>query len=674
MDQIRYTNSLINEHSPYLLQHAHNPVNWFAWNEATLQKAKDENKLILISVGYAACHWCHVMEKESFEDESIAQIMNEHFVCIKVDREERPDIDQIYMEAVQMIAGSGGWPLNCFALPNGQPVYGGTYFQPDHWKNVLEQLAGLWQKNPQKLNKAAEELMDGISRTDFVKDTTNESSFSADFVQTVYKRLEEKFDYKNGGLQGAPKFPMPVIYEFMLVYWYTSKNKSCLNHLEFTLEKIADGGIYDHLVGGFARYSVDAEWIVPHFEKMLYDNAQLIELYSKVYKVSGNNKFKALVAESISFIKTDLTDENGSFYSSYDADSDGVEGKYYVWNKPEIDIILGDDSALFCDYYTINDKGNWEPGKNILHRKIDCAPLREIYDLTENEIQSKIANAKVKLLEQRQKRVKPALDSKILSSWNALMINALVEAFTAFSDQNYLDMALKDANNLLNTVVEDSGKVYRTVYSDKKIPGLLDDYSLLIKAFINLYQTTSDEMWVIRANKLMDYCMSHFLNSEKSMFYYTDANEEKLIARKVEFSDNVIPSSNSVMAENLLRLFVYMSNPEYKTIASRMLLLASNKIGAHPEYFSNWLKVYSMLSSGLKELAITGVTYKQNRDSLLKQYLPNVILASAESKSELAFLQNRFIDQKNLFFLCENNICKAPMENVEEVFQVLELD
>jgi uncharacterized protein YyaL (SSP411 family) len=572
MDKHKYTNNLAKETSPYLLQHAHNPVNWFPWGEKALNKAKEENKLILVSIGYAACHWCHVMEKESFEDEEVAAIMNEQFVCIKVDREERPDIDQIYMEAVQMMTGGGGWPLNCFALPDGRPVYGGTYFRKQQWVQVLYSLANMYQTDKQKMLNVAADLSKGLLESEIISVKKDAQSYTQEDLEEIVEPWKPHFDKKDGGNNRAPKFPLPNSYEFLLNYSYYTSDKETLNHVYNTLNKMAFGGIYDQVGGGFARYSVDKYWKVPHFEKMLYDNGQLVSLYSKAYQLSKNEEYKKVVYQSLEFIERELTSSEGAFYSSLDADSEGEEGKFYVWNKKELDDLLGEDTKLYCDYYQVDSQGNWEHGKNILHRGEKEEEIAHKYNLAPHQLFDKITELNKSVLKEREKRIRPGLDDKILASWNGLMFKGYVDAYRAFNDQVFLEKALKNASFLSEKMIEKDFRVWRNYKNGKaNINGFLDDYAFVIDAYIALYQATFDGKWIALAKNLTDYAIKHFYDEKSGMFFYTSNLDPKLIARKMELHDNVIPGSNSAMARNLYYLGHVFYDEKYIEMASQML-------------------------------------------------------------------------------------------------------
>src|SRR6218665_2712871 len=535
----KYTNSLEKETSPYLLQHAHNPVNWFAWGDEALEKAKREDKIILVSVGYSACHWCHVMEHESFEDETVAQLMNDYFVCIKVDREERPDIDQVYMMAVQLMTGHGGWPLNCFALPDGRPIYGGTYFPKQQWMNVLLNLADLYKNEKQKALDYAAQLTEGVRLAELVKTSEEQHAFSETTLSESYRNWKLRFDDVEGGPNKAPKFPLPNNYQFLLQYG--RNNPGLLQHVNLTLKKMAYGGIYDQLGGGFARYSVDHYWKVPHFEKMLYDNGQLVTLYSEAFTKTKDPLYKQVVYETLAFVARELTSPEGGFYSALDADSEGEEGKFYVWTRQELQSILNEDYAVFADYYNVDGRGLWEHEHNILLRHDDDETIAQRHKISMDELHTLIANSKKQLLAEREKRVRPGLDDKILTSWNALMLKGYVDAYNAFDEQLFLDAAVKNAEFILGKMHMNNGALNRTYKNgESKINGFLEDYSFVIEGLIALYQATFSEKYLLKAQELMEYCMMHFRDEKSGMFFFTSDTDQALITRKMELSDNVI--------------------------------------------------------------------------------------------------------------------------------------
>lgn len=671
----QYTNALVHETSPYLLQHAHNPVDWMPWNEETLAKAKAENKPLLISIGYSACHWCHVMEHESFEDTAVAKVMNENFICIKIDREERPDIDQVYMNAVQLMTGRGGWPLNCFATPDGRPFYGGTYFPKEQWLSALNQLTDLYQNDPSKVEEYANKLTEGVQQSDLIEKNTAEETFTLDSLDKGLGKWETAFDSKFGGNDQAPKFPIPTNYEFLLRYYYHTNNESIKKHVLLTLEKIAFGGIYDQIGGGFARYSTDVEWKVPHFEKMLYDNAQLISLYSKAYRLEQNPTYKAVVMESIQFVQEELMHENGAFYSALDADSEGEEGKYYVWTEAELKAILNDDFEIAKDYFNINDFGFWEHGNYVLIRDQQNEVLAQKANLELQQYESKINQIKEQLKKERSKRIKPGLDDKSLSSWNAMMIDGLVEAYLSFGEQAYLDLALKNAHFLLNQQRKDDGGLWHS-YKDGKstINAYLEDYAFTIMAFVKLYEATLDKKWLSEARALADYSVAHFHDVASDMFFFTSKDDPALIARKLEVTDNVIPASNSAMARALFKLGKYYEQESYLEISQQMLKNVMPQMNSYLPGYTNWAMLLMNHSQPFYEVAIVGIEAKEKIRELHQYYLPNKIVLGAleEKDNELPLLELKYIEGQTTYYVCENKVCQLPVTTTPEAIQLIQ--
>jgi uncharacterized protein len=672
MSQHPFTNRLIEESSPYLLQHAHNPVNWFAWGEEALQKAKLENKLLLISVGYSACHWCHVMEHESFEDEKVARIMNDLFVCIKVDREERPDIDQVYMSAVQLMTGQGGWPLNCFALPDGRPVYGGTYFQKERWMEILINLADLWKHEPAKCEQYAQELTDGIRRTDKILPEDAAKLIEEKTIGLSVEQWLLRMDTSEGGPSRAPKFPLPNNYLFLLRYAHLSKKEKIRKQVELTLDKMAMGGIYDQLGGGFARYSTDMLWKVPHFEKMLYDNAQLISLYAEAYQLTGKTIYKETAQESLRFVFRELTATNGAFYSALDADSEGEEGKFYVWTEKELKLLLREDYTWFASYYNVNSIGHWEHANYILLRRETDEAFAIRNQISIEELRKKIAKSKEILMPVREQRIRPGLDDKTLTSWNAMMCKACADSFLAFQDEEYLLAALRNARFIRDTQLREDGALWHSWKNGKSsINGFLEDYAFTIDAFIRLYEVCFDESWLELASKLMDYALLHFSDKHIGMFYFTSDQDPELISRSTEISDNVIPASNSVMARNLFYLGHFYSNSEFIARAEKMLLQVQQQIIGYGAGFSNWMILQLHLVFPFREMAITGPAATSLRNEIQAKYFTNLLWAGSTKSSELPLLKNRFAEDKTAVYICENNTCDLPVYTSEAVFQNL---
>ena len=664
-------NNLIHASSPYLLQHAYNPVEWHEWGAAALAKAKNENKLILVSIGYSACHWCHVMEHESFESYEVADVMNKFFVCIKVDREERPDIDQIYMLAVQLMNGNGGWPLNAICLPNQKPIYGGTYFKKDDWINILLNLANLWAKEPEKAVKYADKLTLGIQQAEKIVALPDKIDFTEKHLAEIVEPWKRHFDISEGGYNRAPKFPLPNNWSFLLRYSFLTPDESTFTAVCTTLELMSMGGIYDQIGGGFARYSVDDKWHVPHFEKMLYDNAQLISLYAEGYQCLKFEPFKTVVTETIDWIFREMQAKNGLFFSALDADSEGVEGKFYVWDKGEFDEILGEDAALMADYYNVTDKGNWEEEEtNILRRTQMDEAFMEKHQLDEVNLKAKLALAKEKLMAQRSKRVRPGLDDKCLTAWNAMMVKALADSSQVFDNESYYIAAKTAAVFILQNMATTDGGLYRNYKNDKAtILGFLDDYAFLIEALIALYEVDFDENWLLEAKRLTTYTLHHFTDENSEMFFYTAAQGEELIARKHEIMDNVISASNSVMAQNLQKLGLYFDDENYRQKASAMLASVLPNIKAYGSAYANWCIQLLNEVYGINEIALAGDNFKATKKELDNYYIPNKIVLGG--KTDLLPLLKDKQSHETKIYICRNKTCQLPVNSVAEAVKLL---
>lgn len=670
-DSVEHTNSLINETSPYLLQHAHNPVNWHAWNEESLAKAKTENKLILISVGYSACHWCHVMEHESFENEEVAKIMNENFICIKVDREERPDIDQIYMNAVQLITGRGGWPLNCFALPDGRPFYGGTYFQKGQWVELLTNITKEYKTNPSKVEEYAQQLTEGVKTSEILPMVTNKDPFKMEVLDAGIVRTKKRMDKLEGGLGEAPKFPLPNTYEFLLQYYYHTKDKEVLDFVELTLDKMASGGIYDQIGGGFARYSTDTYWKAPHFEKMLYDNGQLVSLYSQAYQLTKKPLYKHVVYQTLEYIEREMTAKNGAFFSSLDADSEGEEGKFYVWSKEELQQVLVDDYSIAEAYYNINSKGKWE-GHYILLRDKTDEELAKKLNISVTKLREKINEVNKTLLKERAKRIRPGLDDKTLTSWNALMLKGYVDAYQIFDEKDFLDAALKNANFIVkNQLRKDGGLNHNYKNGVSNIDGYLEDYALTIEAFIALYQATYNEQWLTYAKQLTDYSIKHFYDEKTGFFFFTSDKAKGLIARKMELSDNVIPASNSSMAKGLFLLGELYYQKEYTKKATQMLKNIEAQIPQYIGGYSNWAILMLQQVKPYFEIAVVGKKAHTKRLELNQHYIPNKLIIGSIKESTLPLLEMKLVNGTTMIYVCYNKSCQKPVEEVNEALKQL---
>ncbi len=665
MSSEKHTNALIHETSPYLLQHAHNPVNWQPWGDAAFEKAQRENKLVVISIGYSACHWCHVMERESFEDSAVAAMMNDRFVSVKVDREERPDVDQVYMTAVQLMSGSGGWPLNVVTLPDGRPIWGGTYFPKERWLKALQSVYEVHQNEPDKVQEYAQRLHEGIKQSELVELNTAEPDFTVEKVQLIYQNWVPKFDTVEGGPNRTPKFPTPTNYQFLLRYGHLAKNEEALEQVKLTLEKMAYGGIYDQLGGGFARYSTDAFWKVPHFEKMLYDNAQLVSLYSEAYQRFKDPLYREIVEESLEWVAWEMTGPDGEFYSALDADSEGEEGKFYIWTKAEIQQIAGEDFELISDFYNVNSKGLWENGHYILLRDEASDQLAEKHELSEEELQQKITRFKEKAFAKRARRIRPGLDDKSLTSWNAMMLNAYLDAYKVFGEENYLKTALKNANWLLENQLQQDGSLWHSYKKgESKIEGLIEDYAFSIQAFLKLFEVTFEERYLQQAARWMEYAKTHFEDSINSLFYYRSLQQEQLIAQSQEVYDNVIPATNSIMAHNLFVLSHYLDREDYREQAHTMLNQVTDKLYQYGEGFSNWGQLLLHFTYPFYEIAISGDEAPERYTEFQQNYLPNTVWISSTKESELALLENRHVKGKTLIYVCQDKVCQLPVEEV----------
>ncbi len=673
----KHTNSLIHETSPYLLQHAHNPVDWYAWSTETLEKAEKENKLLLISIGYAACHWCHVMEHECFEDEDVAKVMNRHFVNIKIDREERPDIDHIYMDALQMMTGSGGWPLNVVALPDGRPFWGATFVKKEQWIKVLGQLSQLYAQEKSRVLEYADQLTQGLRSINLIPPPEKDEPVSLKELSTSVKKWSQYFDTFLGGYRRAPKFMMPVNLDFLLHYANLTGDTEVEDYVHTTLKRMAYGGVYDHVGGGFSRYAVDVKWHVPHFEKMLYDNAQLISLYAKAYAATGYPLYRKVVEESISFVCRELRSPEGGFYSSLDADSldkKGVlrEGAFYVWKEEELRELLKGDFTLFADYYNINDYGLWEEDLYVLIRDSSREEMAKKHGLATENFEQRIHACKEILFKRRESRSRPRLDDKILTSWNALMVKALIEASRYLKNETYLKMALMTIEFLEGAVVRKDGSLFHNhKEGNSTIAGFLEDYALLIDAYIHVYEVTFEERWIIRALELTDHCLDHFLKPTGDLFFFTSDQEAVTVRRSVETADNVIPASNSVMAMNLFRLSCLYPDRNYGHTANRMLRTMRESILENPNSHAHWMHMPLFDAYPFREVVITGESAHDFGRSLRHHYFPNTLFAGAIQEGSLSLLKGRIQKDKTLIYICEAGACNLPVSSPEEALEQL---
>ena len=669
----KIANSLIDETSPYLLQHAYNPVNWLPFNDKAFEKAKKENKPLLISIGYSACHWCHVMEHESFEDAEVAALMNKHFINVKVDREERGDVDMLYMQAVQLMTGRGGWPLNCFVLPDGRPFYGGTYFKKEQWKNILKNLAGIYKDDPDKVNKYADELTAGIKQSELITTTVKEDKdFNITILKDSVSKWKTRMDNEQGGPNRSPKFPLPSNYVFLLRYALLEGDNELLNHVNLTLTKMAFGGINDQLHGGFSRYSTDMIWKVPHFEKMLYDNAQLISLYSEAYTLTKNELYRSVAIETLNFVKAEWFTEEGGFFSAYDADSDGVEGKYYVWRKEDLEDLLGEQFKLFSTYYEINDTGYWEEGNYILMRSENTAAILVEHQIDKAELEKRITACKEILKRETLSRIKPGLDDKIITSWNAMMCSACAKAYLAFGDTQFKDMALSSIKFITLHLSLPNNKLLRTYKNGHaKIDAFLEDYAFVIEAQLNCYLISQDEIYLQKAEKLTEFCLTEFHNPASELLYYTGKSATPLVVRTSECSDNVMPASNSQMALNLFYLGTYLGKPHWVNTSKNMLKVVLPEMQEYGAGYSNWACLALHLLHPNKELVIVGNHVNEILLKLWQHGLTNTIFVVNANESDLPLVKNRFVAGQTTIYVCEGNTCQLPVTSVHEALNLL---
>jgi uncharacterized protein YyaL (SSP411 family) len=674
----QFTNQLIKETSPYLLQHAHNPVSWYPWSEEALQKAKAENKPILVSIGYAACHWCHVMERESFEDEATAKIMNDNFINIKIDREERPDLDHIYMDAVQAITGSGGWPLNVFLTPDAKPFYGGTYFPPQRafnrpsWQETLNGVVQAFREKRHEIDAQAENLTEHLLQANafgLQKPEEADSIFHHDKLTESAGNIMKQADKEWGGFGKAPKFPQTFTIQFLLRDYYVTGNEETLKQALLSLDKMIEGGIYDQAGGGFARYSTDTEWLAPHFEKMLYDNAQLVSLYSHAYQLTQNDFYKTIVTETISFVEKELTSPSGGFFSSLNADTESGEGEFYAWKENDFKKIIGDDHLL-VEYFNVTSAGNWSKGNNILSGSNTPKEFASLKGQSPDQFNSTLNNAKSKLLSERNKRKKPAADTKILTAWNAMMIKGYTDAYFATGIEDYFTKALSIAKFLEKNMLGNDGRLKRNFKDGKpSISGFLDDYAWMASAFIKLYQGSFDIHWLTIAKRLTDHVIENFYNKNAGMFYYTALKESNLVVRKMEIDDNAIPSSNSIMAGVLYSLGVIYDNSTYTDISKAMLTSVSSKTNLFPVYHAQWCSLAGLFSQGTYEVVVMGKDAITKNKALQKKYLPDCVVMGETDEENLPLLENKLPENNTLIYVCTNKICKRPVENVMDALE-----
>jgi uncharacterized protein len=678
-------NELIHETSPYLLQHAHNPIHWQPWGQKALQLAKKLDKPILVSIGYSACHWCHVMERESFENDATAALMNEYFINVKIDREERPDIDHIYMDAVQAITGSGGWPLNVFLTPDGKPFYGGTYFPPTKaynrasWTDVLTSINDAWHNRRNEMEKQAETLMEHLKKSNNygqIKNTiqidTEKPNFTKEDVVTISQNILGTADVVNGGFGKAPKFPQTFSINALLQCAHFLKDEKALQHAELSLIKMYNGGIYDQLAGGLCRYSTDAEWLAPHFEKMLYDNALFIVALSNAYLLTKKEVYKNAVEHVCNFLFTEMKNTDGGYYAAIDADSEGVEGKFYVWDKTEIDSILAKNADLFNAYCDVSVHGNWEE-KNILRI---LRPLKEVvkeFNISLIDAEANIEASKKVLLAERNKRVRPSTDDKILIGWNALLITAFCKAYAVLQQDKYKAAAEELFEFIEKSFTKERDSYFHTYKNgEAKYPAFLDDYAYYIEACIHLQEITANEKYLHKAKALTVYVIENFTDKDSNYFFFTSKQQDDVVIRKIELYDGATPSANGVMAKNLHYLSIVFDNKEWHQKSVSMIESLKTIVSKHPNSFGIWAAQTINMVAGINEITIIGINMIPLLKEMLLHYVPNKILQSTNVVSNMPLLAQKPIFEKTFLYLCLNSTCKFPYDTTTDVMGVIE--
>ncbi|MFN0108371.1 MAG: thioredoxin domain-containing protein [Blastocatellia bacterium] len=678
----QFTNRLINETSPYLLQHAHNPVDWHAWNDEALELARKEDKPILLSIGYSACHWCHVMEKESFENEPIAKLMNDNFINIKVDREERPDLDTIYMNAVMMMNGHGGWPMTVFLTPDGVPFYGGTYYPPTDrggmpgFPRILISIAEAYQAKRSEIAESAKSILGELNRLETVKPA--EGELSHEITDHAANHLLRMLDPAEGGFGRAPKFPPSMTLSFLLRQYARTKDSAALEAVELTLQKMAGGGMYDQLGGGFHRYSVDERWLVPHFEKMLYDNALLARIYLDAFLVTGNEFYKRITTETLDYVRREMLDASGGFYSSQDADSEGEEGKFFVWSHAEIEALLGEtDAKLFCRYFDVTEYGNFED-HNILHVDVEAESIARLMRVSVEELNAAIARGRQILFESREHRIKPFRDEKMLTAWNGLMLRSFAEAARVLDRSDYLKVAVNNANFLLSELKQGTRLLRTHKDGESKLNAYLEDYAYLADGLLALYEATFDSRWFEEARALVETMIEQFADDEGGGFFFTSADHEKLIARTKDWYDNATPGGNSVAAHVLLRFALLTGEESYRQRAEQILKLLISAMKRSPSAFGHLLCALDTLLASPYEIAIVGSPEADDTralmDCVFKRYLPNKVVALTGSgdATSIKLLEGRNqIEAKATAYVCRNFYCQAPVTDSQRLNEQL---
>ncbi len=677
---MKHTNKLIQETSPYLLQHAHNPVDWYSWGEEALQKAKQEDKPILVSIGYAACHWCHVMEKESFEDEQTAGIMNQHFVCIKIDREERPDLDHLFMDALQAIAGNGGWPLNMFLTSDGKPFYGGTYFPPKRvynrhsWQEVLMQIQQAYQNRRQEIEDQANNLVDYLTKSNqtvgFKADVNiGNSLFDKDQCHKAFQAIMTMSDKELGGFGKAPKFPQTFTIQYLLRYAHFTRSKEALYQAELSLKSMMRGGIYDQIGGGFCRYSTDATWLAPHFEKMTYDNALLLVVLSEAYQLTSDAEYKQIATQTVDFMKREMMSEQAGFYAALDADSEGEEGKFYTWTKKEFDEVLKADAVIMADWFDVTNEGNWEE-VNILRTKKSLDAWRSEHGLSEEEASNKIKQSVYLLLSARNKRIRPGTDDKVILGWNALFNHALVKAAMAFEEPKWLELAELNMQLLLNVFQTDGDIAWLHTFKqdEAKYPAFLDDLAYLVQALIALYEPTGKLSYLEKARTIIAYLQANYVDEEGVFFYFTHAYQSDILVRKKDIYDGAMPSGNAIMALNLYKASILLGEENWKQQSLKMLDRVKEGVLKYPNSFGIWANLMLEMVQGTHEILVLGGKSIEEGGALMKAYIPNkVVMLSTEILDQYPLLKHKTLGEQTTFYVCRDYTCQLPVFSLEEV-------
>lgn len=672
-------NALIHESSPYLLQHAYNPVQWEGWHDATLERARKSGKPLLISIGYAACHWCHVMERECFEDPEVADVMNAHFIPVKVDREERPDVDQIYMDALQVMSGSGGWPLNIVALPDGRPFWGATYVPKADWIRVLLQLNKLYREDPEKVTRYASDLTSALERINAVSDpgSGRPQIPGASEIQSWVASWKKGFDPDFGGKLGAPKFMTPVLYQFLMHYGETSGEADVREHVRTTLRGMAFGGVYDQIGGGFSRYSVDPRWHVPHFEKMLYDNAQLISLYAQAYGLYRDPLYGEVVGQTLAFLDRELAAPGGGYFASLDADSldesgQLVEGAYYAWTEESLKSALDKDFEWLREYYNINSFGHWEEGRYVLVRRESDEAFASRMGWTLQALKSRVASARERLLRLREARPRPRLDDKLITSWNGLLLSGFCDAYRYCRLEGARDRALELAGFIRGTLGrEDGGLLHSYKKGGTPVNGYLEDYAAVIEGYLKLYSITGDPDWADQARALADYALEHFSQGDQPLLYFSSSLDRALIRRTLEVNDSVMPASNSAMAKNLLLLSAFYSERTYRERALSMLGAMREPLERHAGQYPNWLQLSLWAEGPFLEVVITGPQAMEYLETLQGHYLPQAFLAASREPLEHPLFEYRHSEESTRIFLCEFGQCRQPLDDPGQALREL---